>query len=331
MQVYHQPESLPETAKGAVLALGNFDGVHRGHQAVIGETVKLARERQVPAGAMTFDPHPRQFFQPNTSMFVLTPTPTKLTLLEALGLDVAGVMVFNSELASLSGEAFVRNVLHHVWQVSHVVIGYNFFFGKGRSGSPQLLQEMGADLGFAVSVIAPESDDGEVFSSSAVRELLRSGDVRGAGEMLGHWWQVTGVVESGAGRGTGLGYPTANVMLAAGQDLHHGIYAARVRVDGRSFDAAAYNGRRPTFDNGISKLEVFLFDFDERLYGREIGVELIDFIRPDMAFDTPEDLVRQMDDDCARARDVLAEINNADPMLNYAIAKATGESITTAR
>ena len=137
-----------------------------------------------------------------------------------------------------------------------------------------MLQDEGAKRGFGVTVIGPESDDGEVFSSSSVRDLLRVGNVRDAAEVLGHWWTVSGSVERGAGRGTGMGYPTVNVMLEAGQALHHGIYAARVWVDGVRFDGAAYNGRRPTFDNGIAKLEVFLFDFDESLYGHTIDVEL---------------------------------------------------------
>jgi riboflavin kinase/FMN adenylyltransferase len=336
MRIFENPESVPDDVRGGVLALGNFDGVHRGHQAVIGAAVKHARQSGLPAGVMTFDPHPRRFFQPNAKMFTLTPLEQKLGYFDALGCDFAGVMTFDAAFASMTGAAFIRDVLHDIWRVGHVIVGYNFFFGKGRSGSPQLLTEIGRELGFGVTVMSPASDDGEVFSSSAVRNHLRAGDVRGAAEVLGYWWTVAGVVESGAGIGTGLGYPTANVMLQPGQDLHHGIYAVRVTVDDNRFDAAGYLGRRPTFDNGIAKLEVYLFDFDESLYGRAINVELIDFIRPDKAFDNAEALVRQMDDDCARAKQILAETNAADPMRNFPIAQALdakgrAESITTAR
>jgi len=155
-----------------------------------------------------------------------------------------------------------------------------------------------------------------------VRDLLRTGNVREAADALGAWWAVSGVVEHGAQRGTNMGYPTVNLMLEAGQALHHGIYAARVYVDGKRYDGAAYNGRRPTFDNGVAKLEVFLFEFSGDLYGSEIAVELVEFIRPDEAFETMEDLVRQMDLDCAKAREILGRINADDPMLRYPIGSA---------
>jgi riboflavin kinase/FMN adenylyltransferase len=331
MITFENPSTVPEDVQDGVLVLGNFDGVHRGHQAVIGEALAIGRDAGRRVGVMTFDPHPRRFFQPRASMFTLTPMPQKLQLFKALGCDFTALMTFDDAMASMTGEDFIRDVLHGVWRVSHVVVGYNFFFGKGRSGSPQLLADLGREIGFDVSIISPASDDGEVFSSSAVRDYLRAGDVRGAAAILGYWWAVAGVVESGAGIGKGMGYPTANVMLEAGQDLHHGIYATRVFVDDRRFDAAAYLGRRPTFDNGIAKLEVFLFDFDESLYDRAISVELIDFIRPDKAFESADALVHQMDEDCAQARKILAELNATDPMRNFPIAKALNASITTAR
>ncbi len=328
MKVFEEVGQVPEAFAGATLALGNFDGVHRGHQKVIGAAIEAARAADRPAGVMTFDPHPRRFFQPNAQMFTLTPRAQKLKLIEALGADFTAVLTFDAALAGLSGEAFVREVLAARWRVGHVVVGYNFFFGKGRSGSPQLLADIGAEVGFEVTVIAPASDEGEVFSSSAVRDNLRTGDVRGAADILGYWWTVRGTVESGAGIGHGIGYPTANVMLEPGQDLHHGIYAVRVGYGGRVFDAAGYLGRRPTFDNGEAKLEVYLFDFDDDLYGKEIAVELIAFIRPDEAFESPEALVKQMDADCAEALRILAEVNADDPMEAFQIGRAHGATRT---
>ncbi len=331
MRVLRDLQTIPAELTGAVLALGNFDGVHRGHLAVLRKAQVIAQGCGAATGVLTFDPHPRAYFQPGTSMFTLTPMDRKLVLLEAAGIEFANVLSFDAELAGMRAEAFVENIIKAAWQARHVIVGYNFFFGKGRGGGPQLLEDMGRQLDFGVSVIEPETGDGEVFSSSLARDLLRAGKVREAADVLGHWWTVSGSVERGAGRGTGIGYPTVNVMLEAGQALHHGIYAARVWVDGYRFDGAAYNGRRPTFDNGIAKLEVFLFDFNESLYGHQIDVELIDFIRPDKAFESAEALVAQMDLDCARAREILAEINTADPMLKYPIGRAIADSIITAR
>ncbi len=331
MRVLKGDDAVPSELKGAVIALGNFDGVHRGHQSVLSRGVEIAQRHGVSFGVMTFDPHPRIYFKPTTQLFTLSPLERKLELLAAFGIDFSSVLNFDSEFAALTAEDFIDEIICRQWQATHVIVGYNFFFGKGRGGSPQLLQELGAKRGFGVTVIEPASDDGEVFSSSSVRDLLRVGNVREAAEVLGHWWTITGSVERGAGRGTGMGYPTVNVMLEAGQALHHGIYASRVWVDGHRFDGAAYNGRRPTFDNGIAKLEVFLFDFNESLYGHRIDVELIDFIRPDEAFENAEALMAQMDKDCAQARDILKEINSADPMLRYPIGQAIAASITTAR
>ena len=331
MRILRREDAVPADLRGAVIALGNFDGVHRGHQAVLAHGTAIADEQKAPLGVMTFDPHPRVYFKPTTQLFTLSPLERKLELLSAYGIDFTAVLDFDGDFAALSAEDFVDKIICGKWQAAHVIVGYNFFFGKGRGGSPQILQALGKESGFGVTVIEPASDDGEVFSSSSVRDLLRVGNVREAAEVLGHWWTITGSVERGAGRGTGMGYPTVNVMLEVGQALHHGIYAARVWVDGHRFNGAAYNGRRPTFDNGIAKLEVFLFDFNESLYGHRIDVELIDFIRPDEAFENEEALMVQMDEDCDQARAILREINSADPMLNYPIGKAIAASITTAR
>lgn len=325
MQVITDREPVPEALRGGVVALGNFDGVHRGHQAVLDLAKTGAAETGVPAGAMMFDPHPRLFFKPTSTMFSLSPMHRKMTLLEAFGMEFSAILTFDKALSEQTAVAFVDDVLVGRWGVSHVVVGYNFFFGKGRGGSPQTLVELGEARGFRVSVVSPASDEGEVFSSSSVRDLLRVGNVREAADILGHWWAVDGVVERGAHLGTSMGYPTVNVMLEPGQALHHGIYAARVIANGRRYDGAAYNGRRPTFDNGIAKLEVFLFDFSGDLYDSAITVELIDFIRPDAAFESADKLVRQMDEDCARARAILKEVGASDPMMKYPIGRALAE------
>ncbi len=332
MQVIRDQDQVPAEFQKCVLALGNFDGVHRGHQTVLGVAQDVARQTDAnpthaKVGVLTFAPHPQLFFRPNTKMFALSPEQRKLALFEAFGLDFATLVTFDRKFSEQSAETFVTETLCGRWKVSHVVIGYNFFFGKGRSGNAHMLTEAGKAHGFDVTIVAPASQGGDVYSSSAARSFLRAGQVREAADVLGHWWAVQGIVEKGAQIGRTMGYPTVNVMLEMGQDLAAGIYAARVTVGGRRYDGAAYNGRRPTFDNGVAKLEVFLFDFSGDLYGTDIVVELIDFIRPDQAFENMEALKIQMDDDCATARKILDEVNAADPMEAFPIGRALAEAV----
>jgi riboflavin kinase/FMN adenylyltransferase len=306
MQVLHGTDEVPASARGAALAIGNFDGVHRGHQALLEVAHDEAAKLRRSAGVILFEPHPREFFQPDRPHFRLTPLPLKLELLERFGLDLAVVLRFDAALAALSADAFIDRVLVDKLAAAHVVIGYDFRFGKGRGGDPETLQRAGAAHGFGVTVVAQVAEAGEVFSSGAIRAELAQGDVMGAAQMLGWWWRVSGRVTGGAKRGTGLGFPTANVALAPGTALAHGIYAVRVHVEGSRYDAAAYLGTRPTFDDGAPVLEVFLLDFDGDLYGRDIAVEFIDFIRGDRRFDGIEALQAQMARDCERAREILA-------------------------
>lgn len=306
MIILHGTEFVPPEARGAALAIGNFDGVHRGHQALLQAARDAAGRIGRQAGVILFEPHPRELFQPDKPHFRLTPLPRKLELLEAFGLDLAVVLRFDAALAGLSAEAFIERVLVQALGVLHVVVGYDFHFGKGRAGDPETLRRAGSMRGFGVTVVAQVADAGEVFSSSAIRAELAQGDVAGAGEMLGHWWRVSGTVTGGARRGTGLGFPTANIALAPGTALAHGIYAVRVMVDGHTHAGAAYLGTRPTFDDGVPMLEVFLLDFDGDLYGREIAVAFIGHIRDDLRFDKEEALKAQMQADCDRARSILA-------------------------
>ncbi|MGD9847378.1 MAG: bifunctional riboflavin kinase/FAD synthetase [Variibacter sp.] len=321
MYVLNGYDHVPQQARGAALAIGNFDGVHRGHQALLAEVRVIARELPGPAGVMMFEPHPRAFFQPDRPHFELTPLRLKLGLLERYGMDLAVVLTFDAAFAGLSAEDFVERVLVAGLGVRHVVIGYDFHYGKGRAGSPATMQDAGRRFGFGVTVVAQVAEAGEVFSSSQVRAELAQGDVRGAADMLGHWWRVAGEVVGGARRGTGLGFPTVNIVLPRGVTLGHGIYAARVYVHGKRHHGAAYLGTRPTFDSGPPVLEVFLFDFDGDLYGREIEVEFIAFLRGDRAFTNPDDLKVQMAADCDAARAILAAADRDDPMARFAPAR----------
>ena len=306
MLIVHGYKDVPAQARGAVLAIGNFDGVHRGHQALLRAASAIGRELGAPAGALIFEPHPREFFHPEEPHFHLTPLPQKLAIFDRLGLDIAVVLPFDAQLAALSADEFVDRVIVDGLGARHVVIGHDFFFGRNRGGTPETMQAAASRAGFGLTVIPPVAEDGEVFSSSAIRLRLAQGDVRGAARLLGREWRVAGTVVGGAKRGTGLGFPTANIPLPRGTAIGHGIYAVRVHVDGEVHDGAAYLGTRPTYDNRMPVLEVFLLDFDGDLYGRDIEVEFVDFIRADRKFDTSEALIAQMQADCARARDILA-------------------------
>jgi riboflavin kinase/FMN adenylyltransferase len=306
MLVIHGYKNAPPEARGAVLAIGNFDGVHRGHQSLLASATQMAKQLGVPSGAILFEPHPREFFHPEEPHFHLTSLPQKLSLLKSAGLNVAVVLKFDASLAALSADTFIRRVLIDGLGARHVIIGHDFFFGRNRGGTPETMRAAANDLGFGITVVPPVAEDGEVFSSSAIRLRLAQGDVKGAARSLGRTWTIEGEVIGGAKRGTGLGFPTANIPLPYGTALGHGIYAVRVRFEGRSHDGAAYLGTRPTYDNGKPVLEVFLFDFDGDLYGRNIEIEFVDFIRPDRKFDSSEALIAQMQQDVARARDILA-------------------------
>ncbi len=307
MQVVHGYREVPKEAQGGVLAIGNFDGVHRGHQALLAAAVERARALGAPAGALIFEPHPREFFHPEEPHFRLTLLKEKLQIFEGLGLDLAIVLAFDADMAGLSADDFIKRVLIDALRARHIVIGHDFFFGKGRSGTPETMQAAADKLGFGLTVIAPVAEDGEVFSSSAIRLRLAQADVKGAAHMLGRWWRASGAVVGGAKRGLGLGFPTANVPLAQGTGLGHGIYAVRAYLGAERYDGAAYLGTRPTYDDGMPVLEVFLFGFEGDLYGREIAVEFIDFIRADRKFASSEALIAQMQADCARARAILEQ------------------------
>jgi riboflavin kinase / FMN adenylyltransferase len=306
MRIIHGSDNFPRDARGAVLAIGNFDGVHRGHQALLRAAKEEGRRRRRPAGVMLFEPHPREFFQPSHPHFRITPLPRKLQLLRELGLELAVVVRFDKSMAELSADAFIERVIVAALGASHLVVGYDFRFGKGRAGDPEALRAAGLAHGFGVTVVAQAGEAGEVFSSSAIRAELAQGDVEGAAHMLGHYWRLAGPVIGGARRGTGLGFPTANVALEQGVTLGHGIYAVRVYVADKHLEGAAYLGTRPMFDDGEPVLEVFLFDFDGDLYGRVIEVEFIDFVRPDARLPSLDALVEQMGKDCVRARAMLA-------------------------
>ncbi len=301
--------------QGGFVAIGNFDGVHLGHRAVIGAAIARARAAGRPAAALTFEPHPRNFFQPDAPSFRLTPEAAKLRLLAATGLDGAVLLTFDAALAGLTAREFVDQILVQRLGVAGVAVGFNFHFGRQRQGSPDFLKAEGGQRNFTVDVVEPFRLDDVRVSSGAVRDALSAGDVETATRLLGQPWFVTAQVVHGDKRGRELGFPTANLRLGADCGLRPGIYAVRVDVGGERYDAVASFGRRPMFDNGALLLEVFLFGFKGDLYGSVLDVAFIDWIRPEMKFDSVEDLIRRMDDDSRRARSVLARHPDAFPVL----------------
>ncbi|HML07461.1 MAG TPA: bifunctional riboflavin kinase/FAD synthetase [Xanthobacteraceae bacterium] len=299
-----------DALRGAVLAIGNFDGVHRGHRTVIAAARARAARLGRPAAALTFEPHPRTFFIPQQALFRLTDEAAKLRLLAATGLDGAIVLTFDAALANLSAQEFISGVLVGRFALSGAVIGFNFHFGKGRAGSPTLLAAEGERYGFSVDVVPPFTDGGQPISSGPIREALIAGRVEEAASALGYPWFVSGTVVHGDKRGRELGFPTANIRPDPSCRLHHGIYAVRAQVEGRRYDGVASFGRRPMFDNGSVLLEVFLFEFSDDLYGRSIDVAFIGWIREEQMFDSVADLARRIAQDVDAARQILARIKD---------------------
>lgn len=303
--------ALDAGLRGGVVAIGNFDGVHRGHQAVLERALEEAGRRRVPALALTFEPHPRKVFRPDAPLFVLTPPAMKAALLAELGFDAMVEQCFTREFAALSAGSFVTDILEKRLGVSHAVTGFDFHFGKDRQGGPAFLMASGERHGFGVSLVDAFRDEGaEVVSSSRIRALLEQGDVAEAAGLFGYRYTVEAEVTGGQKLGRTLGFPTANMRLPADVALKHGIYAVRFRrQDGTLHDGVASFGRRPTVDdNGAPLLETFLFDFSGDLYGETCRVSFFGYLRGEAKFDGLDPLVAQMKRDDAEARALLSGV-----------------------
>ena len=298
---------VPAHLRGGIVALGNFDGFHLGHQAVIGRAVERARAEGRPAIVATFDPHPKRYFQPRSGHFRLTTLDQRARLFAEAGVDAMLVFHFDAALAGLSAREFAERQLVEILGVGGVVTGGDFTFGKGREGDVAMLAELGGALGYSAEVVAPVTLDGETVSSSRIRDYLRAGDPRGAAKLLTRPFAIEGPVQHGAKLGRELGYPTANMSLANYLRPAYGIYAVRGRLaDGRVLNGVANLGIRPSFDPPEELLESFFFDFDDDLYDQVLEVSLIDYLRPEAKFDSMDALKVQMDADAAKARTLLA-------------------------
>lgn len=305
MRLLRSSASFPPALHGAVAAIGNFDGVHLGHRALIAAARVQAEQTGKPLAVMTFEPHPRRFFLPSAPPFRLDALETKARVLDSLSVNATLALPFTAELAGQSPQDFVDHILARDLGLSHVVVGYDFTFGKARAGDTAMLRELGAAHNIGVTVVSAQGD-AEVYSSTRVRRLLEAGDIANANRILGRPWEIVGVVEHGDKRGRELGYPTANVALTDFQEPKFGIYAVRCVIDGESRDGVASLGIRPTFDQTDVKLEVYLFDFSGDLYGRSLRVEFHAFLRPELKYEGPEPLKRQIAADVDAARALLA-------------------------
>ena len=303
--VFDDWQTAPAAWKGGAVALGNFDGVHRGHQALLGRAAEHAKALGAPLVVLTFEPHPRRFFVPDTGPFRLTLLAAKVRLLGQHGVQAVLAQRFDAPFAALSADAFLDEVLLKGLGARHVVCGYDFTFGARRSGNVEQLREQGKEKGFGVTVLDPVMREGEIYSSTSIREALRAGWASEAAELLGHPWEIEGPVELGDQRGRTIGFPTANVALGEHLRPRFGVYAVRVLVDGQWRDAVANLGRRPTFGKLQENFEVHLFDFSGDLYGKTLRVALIDFIRPEMKFAGLDQLKAQIAADGQAARAIL--------------------------
>ncbi|AWI56134.1 bifunctional riboflavin kinase/FAD synthetase [Sinorhizobium fredii] len=326
MTVFHRNETrdpLPERLHGGVIAIGNFDGVHRGHQSVLNRALDEARGRGVPALVLTFEPHPRTVFRPDQPVFRLTPAPLKARILEGMGFGAVIEYPFDRTFSQLSASDFIHRILREWLHASHVVTGFDFHFGKGREGGPAFLMAAGAQEGFGVTLVdAFRDENASVISSSFIRSLLAEGDVAHAAGLLGYRYTVEAEVIGGKKLGRTLGYPTANMRLPQEAELRNGIYAVRFRrADGSLYDGVASFGRRPTVaSDGEALLETFVFDFAGDLYGEVCGVSFFGHLRDELKFDGLEPLMVQMREDEQEARALLAGVqplSEIDRQINF--------------
>lgn len=315
MGLHRRLTEFPETAREGVVVIGNFDGVHKGHQVVLATARELADKlNNVSVTVLVFDPHPRQFFAPHAPSLGLTKLVTRAELLERYGADEIVALTFDAEMAGMTPDDFIQKILVEALNVKAVCVGHDFHFGKDRAGTPKMLKEKGATLGFDVillEAVTPADSGARPYSSTAIRECLTRGDVKLATELLGHYWRLEGEVTEGDKRGRTINFPTANIELDGYHLPLFGVYAIRADINtgnyaGLSLTGVANLGVRPSFDTPTPRLETHLFDFDEDIYGVDLSVALIDFIRPEKKFDGIDALKAQIEKDVETAKQMLA-------------------------
>ena len=313
MRIFRHFEDVPPALKGAVVAIGNFDGVHRGHRALIAEAKIQAEARRSPLAVLSFEPHPQEYFKPSPESFRLTPLRAKSRLLSDLGVDALFALTFDGDMARRTPQDFVVNVLVNGLGISGAVVGHDFEFGQKRAGNLATLAYMGEMEGFTVTAFDTVTASGdEKISSTLIRQMLKQARPEEAARLLGHPWSVEARVEHGDARGREMGFPTANMHLGHCLAPAYGVYAVRVAIlEGdhavARHDGVANFGIRPMYQVNVPLLETHLFDFDGDLYGKYLSVEMIRYIRPEAKFPSLADLIAQIGADAAQARAILAE------------------------
>ncbi len=313
MQIIRDYQFVDPHDRCASAAIGNFDGVHLGHQAVIDIARKKAVELDAPLGVLTFEPHPRQYFAPDAPAFRLMSAETRANRLQKLGVEKLYELSFNDTLSQLTAEEFARDVIKDGLGLKHVVVGADFHFGKGRSGNAKTLEEFGKKMGFGVTIAnLVKVADGQEISSTAIRNALSEGRPADAAKMLGHWHRIDGEVIRGDQRGRLLGFPTANMSITGLHPPKFGVYVVKIDVltgpfAGR-YNGAASMGTRPMFGENLPNLETYIFDFKGDIYGAHVSVALIEYLRPEAKFDSVDALIAQMNADCDQARKILANV-----------------------
>ncbi len=312
MRIIRDTKFVDPADRGAVAAIGNFDGVHLGHQAVINLARGIAKTANAPLGIMTFEPHPRSFFAKDITAFRLMNAEAKANRLEKLDVKKLYEVPFNQGLAGLSPRDFAQTIITDQLGLKHVIVGADFCFGKGRSGTVDHLKTFGAEMDFDVTIAPLVTIDTAEISSTAIRQALSDGSPRAAAAMLGHWHRIEGEVIRGDQRGRDLGYPTANMSIAGLHPPKFGVYAVKVDVltgpHKGTYDGAASVGVRPMFGENLPNCETYLFDFQGDLYGATLSVALVDFLRPELKFDSVDALITQMEADCTQARETLTHV-----------------------
>ena len=304
MKEYTTYQNLPQEARGCVVVIGNFDGVHQGHQALLERGRVLAQEKGGKLAVLTFEPHPRQLFRPDEPLRRITPYPLKAERLRSAGVDVLYAVPFDWDFASLSAPDFIRHVLKDGLGAAHVVVGADFRFGQMRGGAPDMIEAAGIPVNVIEKVTSAGGDD---ISSSRIRQLLRHGDIDGANALLGWPWEIWGEVFKGDRRGRELGYPTANMRLEDTVHPAYGVYAVYAQVEGEEdWHMGATNiGIRPMFAVPCAQVETYIFDFNREIYGKVLRVRPVKRLRSEAKFSSLDDLIAQMEKDCAQARDML--------------------------
>jgi riboflavin kinase / FMN adenylyltransferase len=304
MQIYNAYTGLPENARGQVVAIGNFDGVHKGHQALLAHAQGIAHKMGKKLAVLTFEPHPRSVFRPDEPPFRITPEDLKRERLEACGVEILFHLHFDWDFASQSAEKFVQDILIDGLNASHIVVGHDFCFGQLRKGTPETIRAAGLNI----TVLEKICDDGNsALSSSRIRQSLKKGDIDEANAMLGWSWEIRGEVVKGDQRGRELGYPTANMALGDGVHPAYGIYAVLAKIEGEEewLKGAANIGIRPMFEVPVAQVETFIFDFNREIYGKTLHVRPVKRLRGEARFNSLDELITQMNADCEAAIEIL--------------------------